>query len=83
VGQDIEVDLIVLQAVLLKELIVVLRRHVPVASLHDSVPQQHREAVIVQTPCALPAILKGAVRVVSQLRQEFGRLEFSMKNIPA
>jgi hypothetical protein len=50
-----------LQAVLLKELTVVLRRCVPVASLHEGISQQHRETVTVQTPFAQPAILKGAI----------------------
>jgi hypothetical protein len=72
-----------LQAVLLKELTVVLGRCVPVASLHEGISQQHRETVTVQTPCAQPAILKGAIWVVSHLRQELGRFEFSKKNIPA
>jgi hypothetical protein len=68
---------------LLKELTVVLERRVPIASLHDGVSQHHREAMMVQTPHAQPAVLKGAVCVVSHLRQELGRLEFSKKNILA
>jgi hypothetical protein len=83
VGWDIDVDLTALQAMLLKESTIVLRRHVPVASLHKGIPQQHREAMTLQTPRAQPAILKCAIRVVSHLKQEFGRLEFSMKDIQA
>jgi chorismate-pyruvate lyase len=67
-GRDIDVDLVVLQAVLLIELTVVLWSSIPIASLHKSIPQQQREAVIVQTPRALAAILEGVVRVVSHLR---------------
>jgi hypothetical protein len=62
VRRDIHVDLAALQAMLLEESTVVLRRH--------------REAVTLQTPRAQPAVLKGAIRVVSHLRQELGRLEF-------
>jgi hypothetical protein len=83
VERDIDVDLTTLQTVLLEELTIVLRRPIPIASLHESIPQQHREAVTVQTPRAQPAIRKGAVQVVSHMRQEFGRLELSMKNILA
>jgi hypothetical protein len=68
---------------LLKEPTIILRRRVPIASLHEGIPQQHREAMTVQNPCAQPVVLNGAVRVVSHVRQELGRLEFSNKNIPA
>jgi hypothetical protein len=61
VGRDINVDLAALQAVLLEEPTVVLRRPIPIASLHEGVPQQHREAMTVETPRAQPAVLKGAV----------------------
>jgi hypothetical protein len=61
VGWDIDVDLTALQAVLLKEPTVVLGSLVPIASLHEGVPQQHREVVMVQTPHAQSAVLKGAV----------------------
>jgi hypothetical protein len=47
---DIDVDLVALQAVLLEELTEVLERRVPVANLHEGIPQQHREVVMVQTP---------------------------------
>jgi hypothetical protein len=80
VGQNIDVDLATLQAVLLEEPTVVLRRHVAIASLHEGIPQQHGEVVTVQTPRAQSAVLKGALRVVSHVRQEFERLEFLMKN---
>jgi hypothetical protein len=80
VGRNIDVDLAMLQAVLLEELTVVLWRRVAIASLHEGIPQQHGEVVMVQTPHAQSAVLKGAVRVVSHVRQEFGRLEFLMKN---
>jgi hypothetical protein len=79
VGWEIDVDLTVLHDVLLKEPTIVLGRHVLVAHLDEGVPQQHREAVTVQTPRAQPAILKGVVRVVSHLRQEFGISEFLTK----
>jgi hypothetical protein len=61
VRHDIHVGLAALWAVLLKEPTVVLRRCVPIASLHEGIPQQHREAVMVQTPRAQTVILKGAV----------------------
>jgi hypothetical protein len=35
--------------------------------------------MMVQTPRAQQAICKGAVRVISNLRQDFRRLEFMMK----
>jgi hypothetical protein len=70
VRQDIHVNLTALQVVLLIELTVVLWRCVPVGSLHKGIPQQHREAVMVQAPRAQPAVLKGVVRVVSYLRQD-------------
>jgi hypothetical protein len=68
VGQDIDVDLAELQVVLLIEPSVVLWGYVPIASLHKDIPQQQREAVIMQTPHAQAAVLKGAVRVVSHLK---------------
>jgi hypothetical protein len=50
VGRDIDVDLVALQSVLLIEPTVVLWGSVPVASLHKGIPQQQREAVMVQAP---------------------------------
>jgi hypothetical protein len=61
VGWDIDVDLTTLQAILLEEPPVVLKNLVPVASLHKGIPQQQREVVMVQTPHAQLAILKGVV----------------------
>jgi hypothetical protein len=61
VGWDINVDLIALQPMLIKEPTVVLWGSVPIASLHKSIPQQQREAVMVQTPRAQAAVLKGAI----------------------
>jgi hypothetical protein len=53
VGWDIDVDITALQAMLLKEPPIVLKNLVPVASLHEGVPQQQRKAVTVQNPsCA-------------------------------
>jgi hypothetical protein len=75
VGQNIDVDLTTLQVMLLKEPTVVLGRCVPIASLHEGIPQQHREVMTVQTPHVQPAVLKGAVSVISHLRQDFGSLE--------
>jgi hypothetical protein len=49
VGQNIDVDLIALQLVLLEEPPVVLGNLIPVASLHEGVPPQQREAVMVKT----------------------------------
>jgi hypothetical protein len=69
VGRDIDVDIATLQAVLIEELTVVLERHVPVASMHKGVLQQHREAMTVQTPHLQPAVHKGTIQVVSHLRQ--------------
>jgi hypothetical protein len=59
---------------LLMELTVVLWSSVPIANLHKGIPQQQREAVMVQTPCAQAAILEGAVQVVSHLRQKQGNV---------
>jgi hypothetical protein len=61
VGQDIDVDLTALQAVLLKEPTVVLCGSVPIANLHKGIPQQQREVMMVQTPRAQADILEGAV----------------------
>jgi hypothetical protein len=83
VGWNVDVDLTALQAVLLIEPIEILWGSIPIASLHKGIPQQQREVVMVQTPHAQVAVLKGVVRVVSHLRQELGRLEFSKKNIPS
>jgi hypothetical protein len=60
--------------VLLKEPPVVLGNIVPVASLHEGVPQQQREVVTVQTSRVQPAVLKGAVRVIFHLRQDFCKI---------
>jgi hypothetical protein len=80
VGQDIDIDLAALQLMLLIEPTVVLWGSVPIASLHEGIPQQQRKAMTVQAPHAQTVVLKGAVRVVSHLRQKLGRLEFSKKN---
>jgi hypothetical protein len=72
VGWDIDIDLATLHAMLLKEPTLVLWGSVLIASLHKGIPQQQREVVTVQTPCAQAAVLEGAVRVVSQLRQKLG-----------
>jgi hypothetical protein len=61
VGWDINVDLVALQPMLIKEPTVVLWGSVPIASLHKGIPQQQREAVMVQTPRAQVAVLKGAI----------------------
>jgi hypothetical protein len=74
VGRDIDVDLAVLQAVLLIEPPIVLGNLILVASLHKDVPQQQRKALMVQTPLAQSAVLKGAVRVISHLRQDFWKI---------
>jgi hypothetical protein len=79
VGSNIDVDLAALQLVLLIEPTVVLWGSVPIGSLHEGIPQQQREAVMVQAPHAQMAILEGAVRVVSHLRLKLGRLEFSRR----
>jgi hypothetical protein len=50
VGRDIDVDLAALQPVLLIEPTVVLWGSVPIASLHEGIPQQKREAMMVQAP---------------------------------
>jgi hypothetical protein len=80
VGRDIDVDLTALQPMLLIESTIVLWGSVPIASLHEGIPQQQRKAVTVQAPHAQTAVLKGAVRVVSHLRQKLKKLEFSKKN---
>jgi hypothetical protein len=61
VGWNIDVDLAALHAVLLKVSTVVLWGSVPVASLHKCIPQQQREAIMVQTPRVQAAVLEGAV----------------------
>jgi hypothetical protein len=61
VGWDINVDLVALQPMLIKEPTVVLWGSVPIASLYKSIPQQQREAVMVQTSRAQAAVLKGAI----------------------
>jgi hypothetical protein len=68
--------MLALQVVLLEEPPVVLVNIVPVVSLHEGVPQQQREAVMVQTSRAQPAVLKGAVRVIFHLRQDFCKIRF-------
>jgi hypothetical protein len=60
--------------VLLVELTVVLWGSVPVASLHKGISEQQRKVVMMQTPCAQVGILKGAVRVVSHLRQKLEKI---------
>jgi hypothetical protein len=81
VRRDIHVDLAALQAMLLKEPTIVLGRRVPIASLHEGIPQQHREAVTVQTPRAQLAVLKGAIRVVSHLRQDW-KIRITVRDNP-
>jgi hypothetical protein len=61
VGQDIDIDLAALQCMLLIEPIVVLWGSVPVASLHKGIPQQQREAMMMEAPRAQTAVLEGAV----------------------
>jgi hypothetical protein len=56
VGWDIDINLTALQAMLLKEPTVVLWGSVPVASVHNGIPRQQREAVTVQTPHAQAVI---------------------------
>jgi hypothetical protein len=77
VGPDADVDLIVGQAVLHGVPPMVLGNLLYVDSMHEGIPQQHGEAVMVQTPHAQPAILVGTIRVVYHLREDFKRLEFS------
>jgi hypothetical protein len=74
VGQDTDVDLVALHTVLLIEPTIVLWGSVPIASLHKGIPQQQRKAVTVQTPHAQTAVLEGAVRVVSHLRQKLEKV---------
>jgi hypothetical protein len=74
VGRDLNIDLTALQTMLLKEPIVVFRGSIPIAYLHKDIPQQQREALTVQTPHAQVAVLEGAVRVVSHLRQRLGKV---------
>jgi hypothetical protein len=77
VGPDFDIDLIAGQAVLHVEPPTVLGNLLSVASLHEGVPQQHGEAVMVQTPRVQPAVLVGTISVVYHLREDFKRLEFS------
>jgi hypothetical protein len=72
VGWDIDVDLAALQTILLIESTVVFWGFVPITSSHKGIPQQQRKVVMVQTPRAQMAVLEGAVRVVSHLRQKLG-----------
>jgi hypothetical protein len=72
--EDINVDLTALQTVLLIELTIVLWGFVPIASLHKGITQRQREVVTVQTPRVQTAVLEGAVRVVSHLRQKLGKV---------
>jgi hypothetical protein len=74
VGRDIDVDLTALQVVLLIEPTVVLWGSVLVASMHKGIPQQQREAVMMQTPREQAVVLEGAVRVVSHLRQKLEKV---------
>jgi hypothetical protein len=83
VGPDVNVDLTAGQAVLHVESPTVLRNLLSIANLHEGVPQQHGEAVMVQTPCSQPVILVGTVQVVYHLREDFKRLEFSRIDNPA
>jgi hypothetical protein len=61
VGPNINIDLAARQALLLVEPSAVLGNLISVASLHEGIPQQHREAMMVQTPRAQLAVLVGAV----------------------
>jgi hypothetical protein len=47
-GQDVDVDLIVGQVMLLVEPPVIPGKLLTVASLHEGIPQQHGEAMMVQ-----------------------------------
>jgi hypothetical protein len=71
VGPNVDVDLTAGQAVLYVELPTVLGNLLSIASLHEGLPQQHGEVVVVQTPRAQPAVLVGTVRVVYHLREDF------------
>jgi hypothetical protein len=68
VGLDVDMVLKAGQAMLFVEPPTVLGNLLPIASLHKAVPQQHGEAMVVQTPRVQPAILEGAVRVICHLR---------------
>jgi hypothetical protein len=61
VGRNIGVDLTVLQIMLLIEPTVVPWGFVPIANLHKGIPQQQREAMLVQTPHTQVVVLEGAV----------------------
>jgi hypothetical protein len=61
VGRDVDVDLIAGQAMLFVEPPAVLGSLLAIASLHEGVPQQHGEAMAVQTPHAQPSILEGTI----------------------
>jgi hypothetical protein len=76
VGLDVDIDLTAGKTVLHVESPTVLENLLSIASLHEGIPQQHGEAVTVQTPRAQPAILVGTV-LVYHLREDFKGLEFS------
>jgi hypothetical protein len=59
------------------ELPTVLGNLLSVASLHEGIPQQHEEAVTMQTPHAQPTVLVGTIRLVYHLREDFRGLECS------
>jgi hypothetical protein len=75
-------DLTVGQTMLHVEPPTVLKNLLSIASLHEGVPQQNGEAMMVQTPRAQAAILVGTVRVVYHLREDFKILEFSKIDNP-
>jgi hypothetical protein len=75
-------DLTVGQTMLHVEPPTVLKNLLSIASLHEGVPQQNGEAMMVQTPHAQAAILVGTVRVVYHLREDFKILEFSKIDNP-
>jgi hypothetical protein len=79
VGRDVDVDFAVGQAMLPVEPPVVLDNLLTIVSLQKGVPQQHGKVVMVQACCAQPTFLEDAVRVICHLRQDFERLDFSMK----
>jgi hypothetical protein len=82
VGPDVNMDLTVGQTMLHVEPPTVLKNLLSIASLHEGVPQQNGEAMMVQTPRAQAAILVGTVRVVYHLREDFKILEFSKIDNP-
>jgi hypothetical protein len=75
-------DLTVGQTMLHVEPPTVLKNLLSIASLHEGVPHQNGEAMMVQTPCAQAAILVGTVRVVYHMREDFKILEFSKIDNP-